>query len=89
MQKIIVGGLLVVIILVAAAWALRGLWPSYMDRQPTLVEMAPLAPVEPQFADRAACYSNARRHPRGDGTGAARVVGKAQSCEHDGGTMGA
>ena len=45
MRKIIVGGLLVVIILAAAAWALRGLWPSYMDRQPTLVEMAPLAPV--------------------------------------------
>ena len=45
MRKIVVGGLLVVIILAVAAWALRGVWPSYMDRPPTLVEMAPLAPV--------------------------------------------
>jgi Domain of unknown function (DUF4403) len=45
MRKILVGGLLVVIVLAAAVWALRALFPTYMDRQPTLVEMPPLAPV--------------------------------------------
>lgn len=43
--KIVVGGLVVVIVLAAAVWALNWLWPTVVGRRPVLVEMPPLAPV--------------------------------------------
>jgi hypothetical protein len=43
--KIVVGGLIVVVVLAAAVWALKWLWPTVTGRRPTLVEMPPLAPV--------------------------------------------
>jgi hypothetical protein len=97
MRKIVVGGLLVVIILAAAAWALRGLLPSYMDRQPTLVEMAPLAPVSrssrivvPATVTLAAIREAMERAPR-ESSGrldAASIMG-GMMAPFGGGMMGA